>query len=110
MSIGIISTSNIINASLCEREQDFKILYRLGATKRNINKILIYELFYMFIKAIIISIVLSVPILYVIIKKMKNIIILNKLLIPYGNISTFFMIILIIYFIIELCSTRVIKE
>ena len=31
--IGIISSINIINASLCEREEEFKALSRLGATK-----------------------------------------------------------------------------
>ena len=44
--IGIVSTINILNASFCEREQDFKILHSLGATKENINKMLIYECIY----------------------------------------------------------------
>lgn len=52
--IGIISSINIINASLCEREEEFKALSRLGATKGNIIKILIYENIYMFIKSTII--------------------------------------------------------
>ena len=64
--IGIISTINIINASLCERKQEFKILSNIGATKENINKILLYECFYIFIKSVIISIILSIPIVYII--------------------------------------------
>ena len=42
--IGIISSINIINASLCEREEEFKALSRLGATKENIIKILIFKI------------------------------------------------------------------
>ena len=110
IAIGIISTVNIMNASLCEREQDFNILHSLGATKGNINKILIYECIYMFIKATIISIILSIPILYGIIKYIENIIILNKLLIPFGSIFIFFVIILLISLAVTLYSTRIIKD
>lgn len=99
-----------MNASLCEREQDFNILHSLGATKGNINKILIYECIYMFIKATIISIILSIPILYGIIKYIENIIILNKLLIPFGSIFIFFVIILLISLAVTLYSTRIIKD
>ena len=52
--IGIISTINIINASLCERKQELKILSNIGATKENIDKVLLYECFYIFIKSTII--------------------------------------------------------
>ncbi len=108
--IGIISAINIINASLCERKQEFKVLSSLGATKENINKILVYECIYMFLKAILISIVLSIPILYIIIKNIENIIILNKLLIPWGSIAIFIIGLFIISICVTLCSTRVIKE
>lgn len=107
--IGIVSTINILNASFCEREQDFKILHSLGATKENINKMLIYECIYMFIKATIISIILSIPICYGIIKYMENIIILNKVLIPFINIIIFFAIIFLISIIVTLCSSKNIK-
>lgn len=110
ISIGIISTINIMNASLCERKEDFNILYRLGATKGNVKKILMYEGTYMFIKATIISIILSIPIIYKIIKHMENIIALNKILIPFGNISIFIAIMFVIYLIITIYSTKMIKE
>ena len=110
MIIGIISAINIINASLCEREQEFKILSHLGATKENINKILIYECVYMFIKATIISLLLCIPILYVIIRHMENVIILNKLLIPFGNICIFFALLFSISLFITIYSTRFIKN
>ena len=42
VTIGIVSTINIMNASLIERKEDFNILYRMGATKGNVKKILIY--------------------------------------------------------------------
>lgn len=108
--IGIVSSINIINANLTEREQEFKILNSLGATKGNIYKILIFECIYMFIKALIISIILSIPILYMIINYMKNSIILNKLLIPFGNISLFFMLLFIISLSITLYSAKFIKN
>ena len=108
--IGIVSTVNIINASLSEREQEFKTLHSLGATKGNINKILMFESIYMFIKATIISIILSIPILIVIIKYIQNIIILNKLLIPFADITLFFAIILLISVIITLSSCKSIKQ
>lgn len=108
--IGIISSINIINASLCEREEEFKALSRLGATKENINKILIYENIYMFIKATIISIILSVPILYKIIKYMEKTIILDKILIPFTNIGIFILLLFIISLIIAIYSAKFIKE
>ncbi len=107
--IGVVSTINILNASLCERKQEFKTLYNLGATKGNINKILIYENIYMFIKATIISILLSIPILIGIIKHMENIVILNKLLIPFADIILFFILLLLISVIITLFSSKSIK-
>ena len=110
MIIGVTSSINIINASLCEREEEFKALSRIGATKGNINKTLIYECIYMFIKAMIISIVLSIPILYIIIKSMEKVIILDKILIPFGSIGLFILILFAISIIITLYSTRFIKE
>ena len=110
VSIGIISTINIMNASLIERKENFNILYRIGATKGNIKKILLYEGIYMFIKAVIISAILSIPIIYGIIKHMENVIVLNKLLIPFGSIGIFIGILFVITIIITLVSTRMIKE
>ena len=108
--IGIISSINIINASLCEREEEFKALSRLGATKKNINKIVIYENIYMFIKATIISIILSIPILYKIIKYMEKTIILDEILIPFTNIVIFILVLFIISLAISIYSTKFIKE
>lgn len=108
--IGIISSINIINASLCEREEEFKALSRLGATKGNIIKILIYENIYMFIKSTIISIILSIPILYAIIKSMTKTIILDKILIPFTSIGIFILLLFIISLIIAIYSVKFIKE
>ena len=108
--IGIISSINIINASLCEREEEFKALSRLGATKENIIKILIYENIYMFIKATIISIILSIPILYAIIKSMTKTIIVDKVLNPFTNIGVFILLLFIISLIIAIYSVKFIKE
>ena len=108
--IGIISSINIINASLCEREEEFKALSRLGATKENIIKILIYENIYMFIKSTIISIILSIPILYMIIKSMTKTIILDKILIPFTSIGIFILLLFIISLIIAIYSVKFIKE
>ena len=110
VSIGIISTINIMNASLIERKENFNILYRIGATKGNIKKILLYEGIYMFIKAVIISAILSIPIIYGIIKHMENVIILNQLLIPFTEIGIFAAGLFMIMLIITLCSTKMIKE
>ena len=108
--IGIISSINIINASLCEREEEFKTLSRLGTTKENLNKILIYENIYIFIKATIISTILSIPIIYLIIKYMKNVIVLDKILIPYASIGLFILLLLVISMAIAIYSTKFIKE
>ena len=110
MLIGIISAINIINASLYERKQEFKVLSSIGATEGNINKILIYECVYMFLKATLISVILSIPILYIIIRNMENIIILNKLLIPWGEITVFFVTLFIISLCVTLYSTRFTKS
>lgn len=110
MLIGIVSSINIISASLYERKDEFKTLNSLGATQGNINKILIYECIYMFIKSIIISIIISAPIVYKIIKYMENIIILNKILIPFTNIALFFILLFIISLFITLYSAKSIKD
>lgn len=110
ITIGIVSTINILNASLIERREDFNLLYRMGATKGNVKKILIYECIYMFIKATVISIILSIPIIYMIIKRMEQVLVLNKLLIPFGSIGIFIAVIFVISLVITLYSTKMIKE
>ena len=108
--IGIISTINIINASICERKQEFIVLNIVGATEENINKILMFECIYMFLKALMITIVLSIPIIYMIIKYMQNIIIENKLLVPFGKINLFIMGLFSISLMIFKYSTNFIKK
>ena len=106
ITIGIISNINISNASLLERKKELNMLYSIGATKGNINKILRYECFYIFVKATIISIIISIPILYYIIKYMENIIALDKLFIPYKSIILF----IIVLFLIYLCITQILAK
>lgn len=112
--IGIISSINIISASLFERREEFNILSRLGATNGNINKILIYECVHMFIKALIISVIISViisiPIIYEIIKHMKNVIILKEVLIPFCSIGIFLALLFIISLVITLYSSKLLKN
>ena len=108
--IGIISILNILNASVYERKQEFIILNSLGATDGNIDKILIYESLYMFIKAMIISIILSMPMIYLIVKYMENIISFDHLLIPIGDICIFLGILLLISLGIAVYSIRIVKE
>ena len=108
--IEIISIINILNASLYERKQEFIILNSLGATKGNINKILIYESLYMFIKAMIISLILSIPMIYLIIKYIGNIISFDHLLIPIGDICIFLGLLLLISLCIAVYSTRIVKN
>ena len=108
--IGIISIINILNASFYERKREFVILNSLGATEENINKILIYESLYMFIKATIISIIISIPLIYLIVKYMGNIISFDHLLIPTGDICLFLGILLLICLGIALYSTRIVKK
>ena len=108
--IGIISILNILNASVYERKQEFIILNSLGATDGNIDKILIYESLCMFIKAMIISIILSMPMIYLIVKYMENIISFDHLLIPIGDICIFLGILLLISLGIAVYSIRIVKE
>ena len=110
ISVGIISTMNIINASLVERKQDFYILNSIGATKKNIKSILIYECLYMYFKALCVSIILCIPIIWSIIKYMKNIINLNKLAIPFGSILVYLLILLFISLMVTFCSIHTIED
>ena len=64
----------------------------------------------MFIKATIISIILSIPILYAIIKSMTKTIILYKILIPFTSIGIFILLLFIISLIIAIYSVKFIKE
>src|SRR5699024_7882105 len=106
IAIGIISATNIINASISERKQEFKILSDLGATKRNINKINLNESIYMFVKSLIISIIISIPIIYGIIKYMEQLIILDKLLIPFESICVFIIVLFILSVTVTIYSTK----
>ena len=108
--IGIISSINIISASLFERREEFNILSRLGATNGNINKILIYECVHMFIKALIISVIISIPIIYEIIKHMENVIVLKEVLIPFGSIGLFLALLFVISLAITLYSSKLLKN
>lgn len=108
--IGIASSVNILNASLNERKKEFEILNTIGATKKNINKILIYECIFIFIKALIISLIISIPVIYKIIEYMENIIILEKLLIPYLNIAIFILTLFIISLLVTISSGKSIKN
>ena len=64
----------------------------------------------MFIKSTIISIILSIPILYAIIKSMTKTIILDKMLIPFTSIGIFILLLFIISLIIAIYSVKFIKE
>ena len=64
----------------------------------------------MFIKSTIISIILSIPILYAIIKSMTKTIILDKILIPFTGIGIFILLLFIISLIIAIYSVKFIKE
>ena len=110
MIIGIISAINIISASLFERREEFRLLSRLGATNGNISKILIYECVYMFVKALFISIILAIPVIYAIIKHMEKVITLKKLLIPFGSIGIFIVLLFIISLVITLYTGRLVKK
>ena len=110
MIIGIISAINIISASLFERREEFRLLSRLGATNGNISKILIYECVYMFVKALFISIILAIPVIYAIIKHMEKVITLKKLLIPFGSIGIFIVLLFIISLVITLYTGRLVKQ
>ena len=109
ITIGIASTINIMNASLCERKEDFKILHRVGATKKDIRKILVYETVFMFMKATVISAIISIPIIWGIIKHMENVITINKILVPFGSIGIYLAIMLVIMLIITAYSSKTIK-
>lgn len=110
VTIGTVSAINVISASLVERKEDFNILHRLGTTKRNMRKMLIYEGVYMFIKATIIAIIISIPIIWKIVRQIESVIILNKSLIPYGEIVAFFAILFAINILIMIYSSRMVKE
>ena len=108
--IWIISAIILLFSCLFERREEFRILSRIGATNGNINKILIYECLYMFIKALVISVIISIPIIYAIIKHMEKVIIVKKLLIPFGNIGIFVVLLFIISLAITLYSSRFVKN
>lgn len=108
--IGTASSINILNASLNERKKEFETLNIIGTTKKNINKILIYECVFVFIKALVISLIISIPIIYKIIEYMKNIIVLQETLIPYTNIVIFILALFIVSLVVTINSGKTIKK
>ncbi len=107
--IGLASSINILNASLNERKPELEILNSLGATNKNINKILINECIIVFIKALIISLIISIPIIYKIIEYMKNIIVLQEILIPFANIGIFILVLFIVSLVVTVNSGKIKK-
>ena len=107
--IGVASSINILNASLNERKSEFETLNSIGATSKNINRILIYECIIIFIKALIISLIISIPIIYKIIEYMKNIIVLQETLIPFANIVIFILALFIVSLVVTVSSGKTIK-
>lgn len=110
IAIGIVSTINIINASLNERKEDFRILNSVGTTHEGISKMLIYEGIYMFIKALLISIIISILIIHIIVKLLETVIVLDKILIPYKQISIFIGILFIITMLIMIFSNKFVEK
>ena len=108
--IGLASSINILNASLNERKYEFEMLNSIGATNRNINKMLIYECIIIFLKALIISLIISIPIIYKIIEYMKNIIVLQETLIPYTNIVIFILALFIVSLVVTITTGKSIKS
>lgn len=108
--ISVISEINIINASLQERKEEFKILDRVGATSRNINKTIIYESIFVFMKALIISIILSILVIYLIIKYIGIMYEMDSLLVPFLKIGLFCLMLFVILMAVTLFSSRGIKE
>ena len=108
--IGIASSVNILNASLNERKSEFETLNSIGATNKNINKMLSYECIIIFLKALIISLIISIPIIYKIIEYMKNIIVLQETLIPYTNIAIFVVILFISLILVMIKLSKTIKS
>lgn len=106
IAIGIASTINVMNASLQERKRDFYILNTIGATRQNIINILVQECIYFFVKATIISIIISIPIVHFIIKYMSQSVSISKILVPFGNIALFISILFILSLVITITSTR----
>ena len=60
----------------------------------------------MFVKALIISIIISIPIIYGIIKYMEQLIILDKLLIPFESICVFIIVLFILSVTVTIYSTK----
>lgn len=108
--IGVTSAINIINASLSEREHEFYLLTTLGATSKNIKKMLISECIYMLLKATVISIILSIPIIMIMTKYLENVIVLSKMAIPISNICIFTSLLWGISLLVVFYSTKWIKS
>ena len=104
--ISLISFLNIIEASLTERKQELKMLNSVGATTKNIYMVLVFEYLHIFVKALIIAIILSVPIIMIITKYMQKVIITSTCLIPFANIFIFVAMLFILFFVATLFTVK----
>ena len=104
--ISLISFLNIIEASLTERKQELKMLNSVGATTKNIYMVLVFEYLHIFVKALIIAIILSVPIIMIITKYMQKVIITSTCLIPFANIFIFVAMLFILFLVATLFTVK----
>ena len=106
----LYSLDSTISGNVFVYSDEFEMLNSIGATNRNINKILINECIIVFIKALIISLIISIPIIYKIIEYMKNIIVLQEILIPFANIGIFILALFIVSLVVTINSGKTIKK
>ena len=107
IAIAILSISavfNTLNTNILTREKEFAMLRSMGLSKKDLNKLLIFEGVFLGLKTLIISLIVSLILLFGIKKFINylNISSLNKLVFPikYLIIAIFVLILVIVLVII----------
>ena len=115
LAIAILSISamfNSLNTNILTREKEFAILRSLGLSKKDLNKLLIYEGIFLGIKTLIISLIISIILIFGLDKfiKLLDIDSLKHLIFPTKYIIIAIILLIVIILLVIMYSKNKIKN
>lgn len=114
-AIAILSISamfNSLNTNIITREKEFAMLRSMGLSKKDLNKLLIYEGIFLGIKTLIISLIISIILIFGMGKliKLLNISSLKNLIFPTKYVIIAIVILIALIFLVIMYSKNKIKN
>lgn len=111
--ISITTVFSTINSSILTREKEFSVLRSIGMSKKGLNKMLILESIFLGLKVLVISIPVSMLIIWIIRESLKIMELLNRnMVIPYPTsyIIGAIVVVLLLIILVTMYSLHKIKK